>query len=145
MEYEEIMNLWDRFDASKATRLDIKKGDFRFSLRKEENHSVVMPVSGGAVQGSAPEGSLLSADTQQEESDNAVLAPLAGTFYRASSPDADVYVEVGQKVHKGDVIGVIEAMKLYNEVQADRDGVVWDILVENGQLVEYHQALMTIG
>ena len=145
MEHEEIMSLWDRFETSKATRLEIEKDDFRFCLRKEEHRTIVMPSTGNTVSGAVLDHSS-PVDSQVEATpDNAILAPLAGTFYRAPSPEAKEFVEVGQMVHKGDVIGIIEAMKLYNEVQADKDGVIKEILAQNGQLVEYHQPLMTIG
>lgn len=74
-----------------------------------------------------------------------VKAPLLGTFYQASSPDAEPFVKIGQQVKKGDVIGIIEAMKLMNEVVAKEDGVVMDILVEDGCMVEYDQDLIVLG
>ena len=78
-------------------------------------------------------------------SDTEVKAPLVGTFYRAPSPEEPPFVEVGQQVKKGDVIGIIEAMKLMNEVTATEDGVVTAINIENGVMVEYGTTLVTIG
>jgi acetyl-CoA carboxylase biotin carboxyl carrier protein len=69
---------------------------------------------------------------------------MVGTFYRASAPGAKPFVEPGQAVKAGDVVCIIEAMKLLNEIEADHDGVVTDILVENGQPVEYGQPLMVL-
>ena len=74
-----------------------------------------------------------------------VKAPMVGTFYRSPSPDAKVFVEVGQAVKEGDTICIIEAMKLMNEIEADASGVVKAILVENGQPVEYGQPLFILG
>ena len=74
-----------------------------------------------------------------------VKAPMVGTFYRSPSPDAKVFVEVGQTVKKGDTVCIIEAMKLMNEIETDLGGVVKAILVENGQPVEYGQPLFVIG
>ena len=71
--------------------------------------------------------------------------PMVGTFYRSPSPDAKVFVEVGQAVKEGDTICIIEAMKLMNEIEADASGVVKAILVENGQPVEYGQPLFILG
>jgi len=68
-----------------------------------------------------------------------------GTFYRASAPGAKAFVEVGNSVKAGDTVCIIEAMKLLNEIEADRDGVVKAVLVENGQPVEYGQPLFVIG
>ena len=70
---------------------------------------------------------------------------MVGVFYAASSPDAEPYVKVGSKVHKGDVLCLIEAMKLMNEVQSEFDGVVKEILVSDGAAVEYDQPIMIIG
>jgi acetyl-CoA carboxylase biotin carboxyl carrier protein len=74
-----------------------------------------------------------------------VKAPMVGTFYRSPSPDAKAFVEVGQAVKEGDVICIIEAMKLMNEIDADAAGTVKAILVENGQPVEYGQPLFILG
>ena len=70
---------------------------------------------------------------------------MVGTFYRAPSPGAKAFVEIGQTVNEGDTVCVIEAMKLLNEIEADRSGVIKAILAENGQPVEYGHALMVIG
>lgn len=73
-----------------------------------------------------------------------VKSPMVGMFYQAPSPEAEPYVRVGSKVKKGDVLCVIEAMKLLNEITADTDGEIVDICIENGQLVEYGQVLFKI-
>lgn len=75
---------------------------------------------------------------------NVVKAPLVGTFYAASAPDKPPFVTVGKRVKKGDVLMIIESMKLMNEVQSDFDGVVEEILVSNGQAVEFDQPIMII-
>ena len=69
---------------------------------------------------------------------------MVGTFYRSSSPEADPYVEVGSNVKKGDTLCIIEAMKLLNEIEADRDGIVKKIMVENAQPVEFGEPLLII-
>ena len=73
-----------------------------------------------------------------------VTSPFVGTFYRRPSPDADAYVSVGQSVQKGDILCIVEAMKLMNEIEADASGVIAAVLVEDGQPVEYGQALFKI-
>ncbi|VWX58182.1 acetyl CoA carboxylase, BCCP subunit [Burkholderiales bacterium 8X] len=75
---------------------------------------------------------------------HAVKSPMVGTFYRSSSPGAPAFVEVGSQVKEGDTICIIEAMKILNEIEADKSGTVTQILVENGMAVEYGQALFTI-
>ncbi|MBB5419285.1 acetyl-CoA carboxylase biotin carboxyl carrier protein [Paraburkholderia atlantica] len=74
-----------------------------------------------------------------------VTSPMVGTFYRAPSPGADPFVQVGDTVKEGQTICIIEAMKLLNEIEADKSGVVKEILVENGQAVEYGQPLFVVG
>ena len=73
-----------------------------------------------------------------------VKSPFVGTFYRASSPGSDPFVDVGTRVRKGQTLCIVEAMKLMNEIEADRDGVIREILIENGQPVEFEQALFVI-
>jgi acetyl-CoA carboxylase biotin carboxyl carrier protein len=74
-----------------------------------------------------------------------IRSPMVGTFYRSSAPGAKAFVEVGQTVKSGDTLCIIEAMKLLNEIEADRDGTVKAILMENGQPVEYGEPLFILG
>lgn len=76
---------------------------------------------------------------------HSVKSPMVGTFYKASSPDAKAFVTVGQKVSKGDVVCIVEAMKMMNQIEADKDGVVEAILVEDGEPVEFDQPLIIIS
>ena len=73
-----------------------------------------------------------------------VKSPFVGTFYRSSSPGSDPFVDIGARVKKGQTLCIVEAMKLMNEIEADRDGVIREILIENGQPVEFEQALFVI-
>jgi acetyl-CoA carboxylase biotin carboxyl carrier protein len=86
-----------------------------------------------------------AAEAPAGQEGHVVKAPMVGTFYRSASPDAKPFVEVGQTVKEGETICIIEAMKLMNEIEADASGVVKAILVENGQPVEYGQALFIVG
>jgi len=79
------------------------------------------------------------------KAENHITSPMVGTFYRSSSPEAKAFVEVGQSVNVGDVVCIIEAMKMFNQIQADKSGVVSAILVESGQPVEYGQPLFVIS
>ncbi len=81
---------------------------------------------------------------KEEENDTAVCSPLVGTFYCAPSEGEEPFVKVGDRVSKGQVLGIIEAMKLMNEIESERDGVISAVLVENGQIVEYGQTLFLI-
>src|ERR1700744_849098 len=89
-------------------------------------------VAGAPAAAAAPQG-------------HVVTSPMVGTFYRAPSPGADAFVQVGDTVKEGDTICIIEAMKLLNEIEAEKSGVVKEILVENGQAVEYGQPLFVVG
>ncbi|MCH5194521.1 MAG: acetyl-CoA carboxylase biotin carboxyl carrier protein [Oscillospiraceae bacterium] len=98
-----------------------------------------MPFAPGAE---VPEQSVVQGTAVPDG--NVVKAPIVGTFYAASAPDKPPFVKVGQQVKKGDVLMIIESMKLMNEVQSDFDGTVTEILVKNGDPVEYDQPIMII-
>lgn len=83
-------------------------------------------------------------DNDNEDEGNVVRCPIVGTFYASPSPDKPPFVNVGDRVSKGDVLMIIESMKLMNEIQSEFDGVVQSILVSNGQVVEYDQPIMII-
>ncbi|NMM62103.1 acetyl-CoA carboxylase biotin carboxyl carrier protein [Clostridium sp. P21] len=84
------------------------------------------------------------ASVKEDENIKEVLSPIVGTFYRSSSPDKPVFVEVGSKVKKGDALCIVEAMKLMNEIQSEVDGEVVEILVNNNEMVEYGQPMFKI-
>ena len=96
-----------------------------------------------APQGQAPQA--VAAEAPAVEEGHAVKSPMVGSFYRSSSPDAKAFVEVGDTVAVGDTLCIIEAMKLLNEIESDKAGVVKKILVENGLAVEYGEPLFIIG
>ena len=81
---------------------------------------------------------------QAEPAGHAVKSPMVGTFYRAASPGAKPFVEIGSQVKEGQTICIIEAMKILNEIEADKSGTVTQVLCENGQAVEYGQPLLVI-
>lgn len=90
-----------------------------------------------------------AAPTAEKEADkvagNVVTSPLVGTFYASSSPDAEPFIKVGDSVKKGQVLGIVEAMKLMNEIESDYDGTVKKILVSNEDVIEYGQPMFVIG
>ncbi|MBS6615746.1 MAG: acetyl-CoA carboxylase biotin carboxyl carrier protein, partial [Sutterella wadsworthensis] len=92
----------------------------------------------------APEVAPAPAPTAPQQTGTPLTSPMVGTFYRAPSPGADPFVKVGDTVKKGQVVCIIEAMKLLNEVEADMDGTVKEVCVENGQPVEFGQSLFII-
>ncbi len=168
MDINEIVQLMERFDASKATRLQLKSGDTELVLESAPVQTVYaqptdagnasQPMTGSSVtvvQQAAPgKGNVIASDNagtekklkaaEAELNGVPVKAPLVGTFYCAPSPEDKPFVTVGQQVKKGDVIGIIEAMKLMNEITAPEDGVVKNIFAQNGNMVEYGEVLMVL-
>ena len=91
-----------------------------------------------------PQAAQATADRADIGSDKVITSPLVGTFYNASSPDAAPFVQAGDTVKKGQVLGIIEAMKLMNEIESEYDGIVEAVLVNNEEVVEYGQPLFRI-
>ena len=104
-------------------------------------HDLHVPVAAAPAQAAAP----VAPAAPAAPSGHVVKAPMVGTFYRAPNPGASPFVEVGQSVKEGEPLCIIEAMKLLNEIEADKAGVIKEILVENGEPVEYGQPLFVIG
>lgn len=155
MDIRKVKKLIELLEESNIGEIEIKEGEE--SVRISRNTSAPAPVSYAApMQGAsavvpAP-ATAPQADTQVAEStasapstDNAVLSPMVGTFYRSPSPDASAFVEVGQAVRVGDVLCIVEAMKMMNQIEADRAGTVTAIHVENGAAVEFDQPLISIS
>lgn len=151
MDLRKLKTLIDLVAESGIAELEITEGDDKVRIVKFSQssaapvvyaaeapaaHVVAAPAAAAAAAAPAapavPEG-------------HAVKAPMVGTFYRAPSPGAAAFVEVGQTVKEGDALCIIEAMKLLNEIEADKSGVIKEILVENGGPVEYGQPLFIIG
>lgn len=152
MQIEELFKIWDRFESSKATEFLFEADGQKLCLKKEIKSAapVIQSIPQSVVQAapvSAPqtEAPAAPAVSDVQVSGTPVKAPFVGTFYRAAAPGEDPFVKLGQRVSKGDVIGIIEAMKLMNEITAPCDGVITDIFVEDEKLVEYDQVLMSIG
>jgi acetyl-CoA carboxylase biotin carboxyl carrier protein len=146
MDLRKLKTLIDLVQQSGIAELEITEGEEKVRISRfgtpgapmmPQNAALpvtVVPIAEPGVAGAAPEP---AADT--------VKSPMVGTFYRSSAPGAKAFVEVGQAVKAGDTVCIIEAMKLLNEIEADRDGIIKAILAENGQPVEYGQPLFEIG
>ena len=129
------------------TEISLEEGEQAITLRKEVM-GVAAPVAVAAPQApvaSAPaQAPVASAAGETAHKGKALTSPMVGTFYSAPSPDADAFVKVGQSVKEGDVVCIVEAMKLMNEIESDFSGKVTEICVEDGQPVEFGQVLMYI-
>ena len=130
------------------TEISLEDGEQAITIRKdlpEVNMLASAPAAmPAAVPAAVPASSPAAEAKPAEAKGKAITSPMVGTFYAASSPEAAPFVEVGSTVNVGDVVCIIEAMKVMNEIKAPCDGTVTSILVENEALVEYDQALMVI-
>ncbi|MDT9546498.1 MAG: acetyl-CoA carboxylase biotin carboxyl carrier protein [Chlorobium sp.] len=152
MNLNEIKQLIDLVNSSDLQETIIEEGEFKITLRRSLPQGAVAvactPAAPAPVVQQAPAPAAgVPADTivtAQASGLTDVCSPIVGTFYQASSPDSAPFVSVGDSVKKGDVLCIIEAMKLMNEIEAEISGTVAEILVENGQPIEYDQPLFRI-
>ncbi len=151
MDLRKLKKLIDLVQDSGIAELEISEGEERVRITRTMAGALAQhappPVYAQPPLPVAPEvtnGSASPQDAPQPEG-HIVKSPMVGTFYRAASPGAKPFVEVGQAVNAGDTLCIIEAMKLMNEIEADQGGVIKAILVENGQPVEYGEPLFIIG
>ena len=169
MEFENLLKLIQAVSDSELTGLKYEEKGVKLHLTKEKETIVTAvqtadspadfaagAVAAPAVQVAAPAAASAAApgsapaqaaseETATEPSGKIVKSPLVGTFYAAPAEDADPYVSVGDTVKKGQVMAIVEAMKLMNEIESDFDGTVEEIYVENGQAVEYGQPLFRLS
>lgn len=141
MELEDLKELIELLKDSDITELQIEKEGTKVKIKREKFlQSLEMPVHKQAAFHEK-----IAAEAEEEiQRLVTITSPIVGTFYRASSPETNPFVELGSKVNKGQVLCIVEAMKLMNEIESDADGVVVKILVENGQPVEYGEPLFLI-
>jgi len=147
MDLRKLKKLIDLVQESGIAELEITEGEEKVKIVKGGVVTVAAPpvALAAAPAAAAPAAAAAAAEPEPGQEGHVVKAPMVGTFYRSPSPDAKVFVEVGQAVKEGDTICIIEAMKLMNEIETDASGVVKAILVENGQPVEYGQPLFILG
>jgi acetyl-CoA carboxylase biotin carboxyl carrier protein len=136
MDIRKVKKLIELLEESNINEIEIKEGEE--SVRISRASSIQQPVAMQVpVQPAAPA-------PVAQSSGHAVKSPMVGTFYRSPSPTSPAFVEVGKSVKAGDVICIVEAMKMMNQIEADKSGVIEAILVEDGQPVEFDQPLVTI-
>jgi acetyl-CoA carboxylase biotin carboxyl carrier protein len=156
MDLRKLKTLIDLVAESDIAELEVTEGESKVRIVKSsampQNQVVMMqpqgmqphyPQHAGAPVAAAPVASVPAAPA--EPTGHVVKSPMVGTFYRSSAPGAAAFVDVGSTIKTGDTLCIIEAMKLLNEIDADVSGVVTQILVENGQPVEFGQPLFVIG
>lgn len=164
MDHQSIRELIELVNNSNIGEVKLEQGNFKLTIRHKDYHpktAVSVPVvaapamaAPAAVSPAAPVSTPAPAAEKEEsapapaatESANyiTVKSPMIGTFYRSSAPDKDAFVKVGDKVEKGNVLCIIEAMKLFNEIEAEISGIIVKVLVDNATAVEYDQPLFLI-
>ena len=150
MDIRKVKKLIELLEESGIDELEIHEGEESVRISRYSNNAPVaaMPQMMPAVAPAAPAAAAIEApaaqDKKPELSGHQLLSPMVGTFYTSPSPSSPVFAEVGQHVKEGDVLCIVEAMKMMNQIKADKSGTIEAILVENGQPVEYDQPLFTI-
>jgi len=134
-----VTELLERLANAEVSELEVKRGGVRVRVVKDGARVAASAPAAGDAPQTAP-----AAPAPPAKELPTVNAPLTGIFYRASSPQTEAFVQVGSNVQSGDVIGLIEAMKLFNEIRSTASGQVRRILAENGQLVRAHQPLLEV-
>ena len=163
MEFKEIQDLLKLVNKTNLTEVEIEQKDFRIKIRRKSPESNVIYTTQQSAPVPAPVSTPVvpvstevveekkvapAAEKPQVESSEQNLyefkSPMIGTFYRSSSPEQDPFVKVGDVVEKGQVLCIVEAMKLFNEIESEISGKVVKIMIENAQPVEYDQVLFLI-
>ncbi len=144
MDIRKVKKLIELIEESDIAEIEIHEGEE--SVRISRASAIAPTVVAAAPAAIAAPTAAIAEEPKTEEaiSGYSVTSPMVGTFYRSPSPKSKSFVEEGQKVSKGDTLCIIEAMKILNQIEADRGGIIKRILVENGQPVEYNQPIFII-
>lgn len=154
MEFENLVKLIQAVSDSQLTQFSYEENGVCLNMKKEKKEKLVAVSQTESATAAAVQVSLadINGDTEDQTAagsgvmeGNVVKSPLVGTFYASPSPDQEPFVKVGDHVSKGQVLGIVEAMKLMNEIESDYDGVVKQILVSNEDVIEFGQPLFVIS
>jgi acetyl-CoA carboxylase biotin carboxyl carrier protein len=145
MEHEDLKDLIGLLKDTDITELQVEKEGVRIKIKREKHYGHFEPTHQIMVERKqVREEPAAPAAAAPDEKLLTIASPIVGTFYRAPSPEASPFVEVGTRVRKGQVLCIVEAMKLMNEIESDVDGVISKIMVENAHPVEYGEPLFLI-
>ncbi|GAB7216082.1 acetyl-CoA carboxylase biotin carboxyl carrier protein [Dickeya oryzae] len=152
MDIDKITKLIELVEASGISELEISEGEESVRISRSApnvgypmmQQAYAAPVAQPMATAVAPAATATEAPAAAEISGHIVRSPMVGTFYRTPNPDAKAFIEIGQKVNVGDTLCIVEAMKMMNQIEADKAGVVKAILVESGQPVEFDEPLVVI-
>ena len=148
MDIRKVKKLIELLEESGIAEIEIKEGEEAVRISRYSTNIPVAPVQMAAAPAPVPQAAAAApatAEAPAETSGHKVLSPMVGTFYRASSPEAEPFVKIGDKINTGDTLCLIEAMKMMNQIEADTSGTVLSIEIENGEPVEFGQTLVVIG
>ena len=141
MDLRKLKKLIDLVEASGISELELTEGEEKVKISRNSGVSYQPQLVQSQPQSIKTEEATISPTVDGDT----INSPMVGSFYRAASPDSSPFVDVGATIKKGDVICIIEAMKLLNEIESEHDGIIKKILVENGQPVEFGEPLFIIG
>ncbi|WP_404418152.1 acetyl-CoA carboxylase biotin carboxyl carrier protein [Marinospirillum sp.] len=150
MDIRKVKKLIELLEESNISEIEIQEGEEAVRISRHPTGAAAQPVYQNYAQPApiaAPAAPTPEAATESQPavaSGHQVKSPMVGTFYRSPAPGANAFVEVGSAVKKGDTICIVEAMKMMNQIEADKDGVVEAILLEDGQPVEFDQPLVVL-
>lgn len=150
MDIRKVKKLIELLEASDVAEIEIKEGEEAVRISRNTPHTAHAPQylqapAPAAAPAAAPASEIPAAESSAvSHKGDAVKSPMVGTFYRSPSPTSAPFIEVGQQVKANDVIGIIEAMKMMNQIEAGKAGTIEAILVEDGEPVEFDQALVSI-
>ena len=148
MDIRKVKKLMELLEQSGMAEIEIKEGEESVKISRFGNVPLITPTvsqqPAAMVTPSQVESTTTAANKGSAVSGNLISSPMVGTYYSAPSPSAKPFVTVGQHVNKGDTVGIIEAMKIMNQIEADHSGTVVEILVKDGEAVEFGQALIVI-
>ncbi|MBA3827315.1 MAG: acetyl-CoA carboxylase biotin carboxyl carrier protein [Taibaiella sp.] len=159
MEFKQIQELIKAINKSNISELSVEEGDFKITIKQQASDTqfvtVHQPMQAMPMQQSAPQQAISAPQPQAPSqapavasapADNAttIKSPMIGTFYRSSSPDKPLFVNVGDEVKPGDVLCIIEAMKLFNEIECEVSGRIVKVLIDDASPVEYDQPLFLV-
>lgn len=146
MDIRKIKKLIELLDESGVAEIEIKEGEESVRISRQQN-VIAAPAPFAAPIAAAPApvaAAVAETPAEPEITGHQLTSPMVGTFYRSASPGAAVFTDIGQSVTEGDTLCIIEAMKILNQIEADKSGTVKAVLVENGQPVEFGQPLFII-
>jgi len=147
MDIRKVKKLMELLEQSGMAEIEIKEGEESVKISRFGNAPLMTPIVSqqpAAMVTPSQVESTTAANKGSQVSGDLISSPMVGTYYSAPSPSAKPFVTVGQHVNKGDTVGIIEAMKIMNQIEADHSGTVVEILVKDGEAVEFGQALIVI-